>query len=92
LSLDYRPGPGRASRHLRTPAHLTCSFHDAHFSLLPGWAWTLLKTAAVLALLVAGRRLLPTLRMERYTELAWMVLVPLTLLQALVVAIVVLNR
>ena len=46
----------------------------------------------MLALLVAGRRLLPTLRMERYTELAWMVLVPLTLLQALVVAIVVLNR
>ncbi|GAA0641942.1 NADH-quinone oxidoreductase subunit H 2 [Streptomyces sp. NBRC 14336] len=63
-----------------------------HGPLLPGWAWTLLKTAAVLALLVAGRRLLPTLRMERYTELAWMVLVPLTLLQALVVAIVVLNR
>lgn len=60
--------------------------------LLPDWAWTLLKTAAVLALLVAGRRLLPTLRMERYMELAWMVLVPLTLLQALVVAVVVLNR
>jgi NADH-quinone oxidoreductase subunit H len=30
--------------------------------------------------------------MERYMELAWMVLVPLTLLQALVVAVVVLNR
>ncbi|WP_037675468.1 NADH-quinone oxidoreductase subunit H, partial [Streptomyces afghaniensis] len=48
-----------------------------HGPLLPGWAWTLLKTAAVLALLVAGRRLLSTLRMERYMELAWMVLVPL---------------
>ncbi|MGC9539578.1 NADH-quinone oxidoreductase subunit H [Streptomyces sp. UG1] len=63
-----------------------------HGPLLPGWAWTLLKTAAVLALLVVGRRLLPVLRMERYMELAWLVLVPLTLLQALFVAVVVLNR
>ncbi|MDT9698399.1 NADH-quinone oxidoreductase subunit H [Streptomyces sp. P17] len=63
-----------------------------HGPLLPGWAWTLLKTGAVLALLVAGRRLLPVLRMERYMELAWMVLVPLSLLQALFVAVVVLNR
>lgn len=59
---------------------------------LPSWVWTLLKTAAVLGLLVAGRRLLPTLRMERYTEFAWAVLVPLTLVQALVVAVVVLDR
>lgn len=59
---------------------------------LPSWAWTLLKTAAVLGLLVAGRRLLPALRMERYTEFAWAVLVPLTLVQALVVAVVVLDR
>ncbi|NGO06316.1 NADH-quinone oxidoreductase subunit H [Streptomyces sp. HC44] len=63
-----------------------------HGPLLPAWAWTLVKTVAVLALLIAGRRLLPTLRMERYMEFAWMVLVPLTLLQALFVAVVVLNR
>lgn len=63
-----------------------------HGPLLPAWAWTLVKTAVVLAVLVAGRRALPTLRMERYMELAWLVLVPLTLLQALVVAVVVLNR
>ncbi|MFE5852380.1 NADH-quinone oxidoreductase subunit H [Streptomyces sp. NPDC056500] len=63
-----------------------------HGPLLPAWAWTLVKTALVLAALVAGRRLLPTLRMERYTEFAWLVLVPATLLQALVVAVVVLNR
>ncbi|NEC68757.1 NADH-quinone oxidoreductase subunit H [Streptomyces sp. SID9727] len=63
-----------------------------HGPVLPGWSWTLLKTAAVLALLVAGRRALPVLRMERYTEVAWMVLVPLTLLQALFVAVVVLDR
>ncbi|AWI32104.1 NADH-quinone oxidoreductase subunit H [Streptomyces tirandamycinicus] len=60
--------------------------------LLPGWAWTLLKTAAVLAALIVVRRMLPVLRMERYMEFAWMVLVPLALLQALFVAIVVLNR
>ncbi|MEU1892862.1 NADH-quinone oxidoreductase subunit H [Streptomyces pristinaespiralis] len=63
-----------------------------HGPWLPAWAWTVLKTGAVLAALVAGRRLLPTLRMDRYTEFAWLVLVPLTLLQALVVAVVVLNR
>jgi NADH-quinone oxidoreductase subunit H len=63
-----------------------------HGPLLPAWAWTLVKTAAVLALLVVVRRRLPTLRMERYTEVAWMVLIPLTLLQALFVAVVVLNR
>lgn len=60
--------------------------------LLPAWAWTLVKTAVVLAALVGGRRLVPALRMDRYMELAWMVLVPLTLVQALVVAVVVLNR
>jgi NADH-quinone oxidoreductase subunit H len=60
--------------------------------LLPPWLWTLLKTAAVLGLLAALRRRLPTLRMGRYAELAWVVLVPLAILQALVVAIVVLER
>ncbi|MGW6599335.1 NADH-quinone oxidoreductase subunit H [Streptomyces sp. NPDC055036] len=63
-----------------------------HGPLLPGWAWTVLKTALVLTLLVTGRRLLPVLRMDRYMGLAWLVLVPLTLLQALFVAVVVLHR
>ncbi|MWA16254.1 NADH-quinone oxidoreductase subunit H [Streptomyces sp. BA2] len=63
-----------------------------HGPLLPGWAWTVLKTAAVLAFLVWARRRVPTLRMERYLELAWVVLTPLAILQALVVAVVVLNR
>ncbi|MFI9201578.1 complex I subunit 1 family protein [Streptomyces sp. NPDC053048] len=62
-----------------------------HGPVLPGWVWTLLKTAVVLAVLVAGRRAFPTLRMDRYMELAWVVLVPLTLLQALFVAVVVLD-
>ncbi|MGP4048199.1 NADH-quinone oxidoreductase subunit H [Streptomyces sp. 2A115] len=63
-----------------------------HGPLLPGWVWTVLKTAAVLAFLVWARRRIPTLRMERYLELAWVVLTPLAIAQALVVAVVVLNR
>ncbi|KRV48140.1 NADH dehydrogenase [Wenjunlia vitaminophila] len=62
-----------------------------HGPLLPDGLWTSLKTAAVLALLLVARRALPTLRMDRYLEPAWTVLVPLALLQALVVAVVVLN-
>lgn len=57
--------------------------------LLPDWLWSLVKTAAVLALLVWASRRLPTIRMERYMEIAWLVLVPATLLQALFVSIVV---
>ena len=57
--------------------------------VLPGWLWSLVKTAAVLALLVWAGRRLPTIRMERFTELSWLVLVPATLLQALFVSFVV---
>ncbi|CAL9356644.1 NADH-quinone oxidoreductase subunit H [Streptomyces albus] len=63
-----------------------------HGPLLPAWLWTLVKTAAVLAALLGLRHLVPTVRMDRYMEVAWLVLVPLTLLQALVVAVVVLGR
>ncbi|MEU0880429.1 complex I subunit 1 family protein [Lentzea sp. NPDC005914] len=57
--------------------------------VLPDWMWSLVKTAGVLAALVWFGRRLPTVRMERFTEIAWIVLIPLTLVQALVVAIVV---
>jgi NADH-quinone oxidoreductase subunit H len=57
--------------------------------LLPGWLWSLVKTCAVLALLVWTRRLLPILRMDRFMTAAWTVLIPATLLQMLVVGIVV---
>ncbi|MFH9745171.1 complex I subunit 1 family protein [Streptomyces anulatus] len=60
--------------------------------LLPPWLWTVLKTAAVLAFLVWIRRKVPTLRMDRYMEVAWVVLTPLAVLQALGVALVVLVR
>lgn len=57
--------------------------------LLPGWLWSVIKTVAVLGLLVWGGRRCPTIRMELFEEVAWLILVPLILLQALVVSIVV---
>ena len=63
-----------------------------HGPWLPAWAWVLLKTAAVLVVLVWLRHRLPTIRMDRWAEISWIVLVPLTIVQALVVALVVLAR
>jgi NADH-quinone oxidoreductase subunit H len=60
--------------------------------LLPDWTWSLLKTAAVLALLLWAGRRMPTIRMDRFQEIAWMVLIPATLVQALAVSIVVISR
>jgi NADH-quinone oxidoreductase subunit H len=60
--------------------------------VLPAWLWSVLKTLAVLGVLVWARIRLPTVRMDRFTEVSWLVLVPLALLQALVVAVVVLIR
>ncbi|QFY09757.1 NADH-quinone oxidoreductase subunit H [Nonomuraea phyllanthi] len=59
--------------------------------VLPAWTWSAIKTLAVLALLVWVRRRLPVIRADRYVELAWVVLIPLTVLQALVPALVVLG-
>lgn len=58
--------------------------------VLPPWLWTSLKTVAVLALLVWIGYGLPTVRMDRFMWLSWLVLIPAALLQLLVVAIVVL--
>ncbi|MBE9500201.1 complex I subunit 1 family protein [Streptomyces sp. AA1529] len=59
---------------------------------LPGWAWSALKTLAVLAGLVWVLRRMPVVRADRYVEFAWVVLVPLTLVQVLVPALLVLGR
>ncbi|MFR0355683.1 NADH-quinone oxidoreductase subunit H [Streptomyces sediminimaris] len=59
---------------------------------LPAWAWSLVKTLLVLALLVVALRRLPVVRADRYVELAWVVLIPLTIVQVLVPALVDLNR
>ena len=58
---------------------------------LPGPVWFLLKTLTVVTGLVWAGRRVPVLRPDRTVEVGWMVLVPLTLLQALVVAVLVLN-
>ncbi|CAM4341101.1 NADH-quinone oxidoreductase subunit H [Nocardia ninae] len=55
---------------------------------LPGWLWLLAKEAGVLAVLIWLGRRWPTIRMSRYMEVAWVVLLPLVLVQALVVSIV----
>ncbi|UYQ60175.1 NADH-quinone oxidoreductase subunit H [Streptomyces peucetius] len=59
---------------------------------LPAWAWSLVKTLLVLALLVWVRRRLPAIRADRYVEFAWVVLLPLTIVQALVPAVAGLDR
>ncbi|WP_241038552.1 complex I subunit 1 family protein [Blastococcus litoris] len=59
--------------------------------VLPGLMWHLLKTVAVVIALVWVGRRLPVLRPDRVVEVAWTVLVPLTLLQALVVAVLLLS-
>ncbi|MEV6791906.1 NADH-quinone oxidoreductase subunit H [Streptomyces sp. NPDC051320] len=59
---------------------------------LPAWAWSLVKTLLVLAALVVAARRLPVIRADRYVELTWVVLIPLTIVQALVPALVDLNR
>ncbi|MFJ7770885.1 NADH-quinone oxidoreductase subunit H [Streptomyces sp. NPDC097107] len=59
---------------------------------LPAWAWSLIKTLLVLAVLVVAARRLPVIRADRYVEFAWVVLIPLTIVQTLVPALVNLNR
>ena len=60
--------------------------------LLPAWAWVLVKTGALLAVLVWLRRRLPAVRPELFMEVGWVVLLPLVLVQDLVVAVVVVWR
>jgi NADH-quinone oxidoreductase subunit H len=60
--------------------------------LLPGWLWSVLKTAVVLAALVAVRGRLPVLRADRVMGLAWLVVLPLVLVQLLVVSVLATGR
>jgi len=59
---------------------------------LPDWVWTLVKTFAVLSVLVLVRRRVPLLRPDRLVEVGWVLVLPLTLLQLLVVSVVVVVR
>ena len=58
--------------------------------LLPDPVWTLVKAAAVLGLLVWVRWRVPLLRMDRFVEIAWVVLIPLILVQTLATSVLVL--
>ena len=60
--------------------------------LLPPVLWSVVKTVLVLGLLVACRRRFALLRPERFAELAWVVGIPLVLLQILAVSLTVLGR
>lgn len=57
---------------------------------LPSPVWSLVKTLAVLAVLVGARWRWPSVRMERFEEIAWVVLLPISVVQAFVVSLVVL--
>lgn len=59
---------------------------------LPGWAWSLVKTALVLALLVAWRRRQPLWRADRLMRVAWLLVLPLTLLQVLATSVLTVVR
>lgn len=60
--------------------------------LLPGWAWVLVKTLALLVVLVWVRRRLPAFRPDTFMEVGWLVLLPAVLVQDLVVAVVAVGR
>lgn len=60
--------------------------------VLPGWAWALVKAAALLAVLVWLRRRLPVFRPDVFMEAGWVVLLPAVLLQDLLVAVVAVRR
>lgn len=60
--------------------------------LLPDWIWTIVKTLLLLAAFVAVRHRLPVVSPDRFAEVAWIVILPLALLQSLFVAIVVAVR
>lgn len=55
---------------------------------LPGPVWLVVKTVAVLTVLVVVADRMPVLRPEKVLEVGWVVLLPLVLLQDLVVAVV----
>jgi NADH-quinone oxidoreductase subunit H len=59
--------------------------------VLPGALWYALKTLAVMAVLVGVGRRLPLVRPERFADIAWMVVLPLVIVQSAVAAVLTLG-
>jgi NADH-quinone oxidoreductase subunit H len=57
-----------------------------HGPWLPGWLWIAVKTVAVIVTLVAVKWLLPRIPVDRFGEIAWIVLIPVALVQLFVTA------
>ncbi len=57
---------------------------------LPGPAWVVVKTVALLALLLAAGHLLPRIRIQQFVVTAWVILIPLALVNIFVSAAVLL--
>lgn len=55
--------------------------------MLPGWLWTVVKTIAVLLALLVIRHRVPVWRPDRLMQAAWLVVLPLVLLQLLAVSV-----
>lgn len=60
--------------------------------LLPDWLWSVVKTIALLSVLVWLRRAIPALRPDKFMEIGWVVLLPAVLLQDLAVAVIAIWR
>jgi len=57
--------------------------------LLPDWLWTILKTLLLLATFIVVSHRIPIVRPDRLAEVAWVVGLPIVLLQTLFVSVVV---
>jgi len=55
---------------------------------LPGWAWTALKTLAVIAAMLFGGRYLPRLREARYLAVSWKLGISLALANIFLVGVI----
>jgi NADH-quinone oxidoreductase subunit H len=57
---------------------------------LPPWAWSVIKVLLVASLLVATRHLLPRLRLDWFMKMAWIALIPISLVNLFLVGLLML--
>ncbi len=60
--------------------------------LLPDWVWVLIKTLVLVGAFVGVGRRVPTIRPDKFLEVAWVVLLPLAVAQDLFVAVIAAGR